>query len=57
MADINFFLDMMNIRVDTGKLISEIIKGNTDEEFIKKFILYLTNLIFEEGYFKSSLIN
>ena len=57
MPEINFFLDMMNIRVDTGQLISEIMKGNNDEEFTKKFILYLTNLIFEEGYFKSSLIN
>jgi hypothetical protein len=47
LPDMNFFLDLMNIRVDTGSLISEIIKGNSDDEFTKSFILYVTDLIFE----------
>lgn len=55
LPELNFFLDMMNQRIETGMLISEVIKSNTDVEYGKNFIKYLINKIFNEGYFKSTL--
>ena len=48
---------MMNQRIETGLLISEIIKSNTDDAYIKNFIKYLISKIVDEGYFKSSLFH
>lgn len=33
LKDLNFFLDLMNNRIETGLLISEIIKSNSDENY------------------------
>lgn len=55
LPELNFFLDMMSQRIETGMLISEVIKSNTDMEYSKNFIRYLINKIFKEGYYKSSL--
>lgn len=46
---------MMNNKIETGLLISEIIKCNTDAEYSKNFIKYLIRKILEEGFFRSSL--
>ena len=46
---------MMKHDVETGLLISEIIKSNQDAEYSKNFIKYLINKIINDDYFKSSL--
>lgn len=46
---------MLNHKVETGQLISEIIKANKDQKYIEEFIRYLVDKIVNEGYFKSSL--
>lgn len=45
----------MNDKIETGLLISEVIKCNTDPEYSKSFIKYLIRKILEEGFFRSSL--
>jgi len=57
LPDLNFFLDMMNIGIETGPLIAEVIKSNTDPEYSKGFIKYIVNKIVVENRFTSSLIN
>jgi len=47
---------MMNNKIETGMLISEIIKSNQDEEYSKNFTRYLIKKIIDEGYFRSTLI-
>jgi len=47
---------MMNQRITTDLLISEIIKSNADEQQRKNFSEYLINKIIKESYFKSSLV-
>ena len=56
LPNLNYFLDMMNQRIVTDHLISEIIKSNADEEHRKNFAEYLVSKIINEGYFQSSLI-
>lgn len=56
LPNLNYFLDMMNQRIVTDHLISEIIKSNADEEHRKNFGEYLVSKIINEGYFQSSLI-
>lgn len=46
---------MMNNKIETGLLISEIIKCNTDRDYGRNFIKYLIRKILEEGFFRSSL--
>ena len=46
---------MKNCQIETGLLISEIIKCNSDPELSKHFIRYIINMIVNEGYFKSSI--
>ena len=46
---------MINQRIETGQLISEIIKSNVDQERSQIFIDYLVNKIINQGYFKSTL--
>ena len=46
---------MLNKQIETGELISEIIKSNTDIQYSQSFAKYLINKIINEGYFKSSL--
>ena len=53
--DLNFFVDMINNRIETGILISEIIKCNLADSNTENFIKYLINKIINEGYFKSTL--
>lgn len=55
LTDLNFFVDMINNRIETGILISEVIKCNLEIESTQKFIKYLINKIINEGYFKSTL--
>jgi hypothetical protein len=55
LPELNFFLDLINHGIETGMLISEVIKCNSDPVYSKDFIKYLINKIFKEGYFKSSL--
>lgn len=55
LADINFFVDMINQRIESGLLISEIIKVNSVSEDSSSFVNYLIEKIVNEGYFKSSL--
>jgi DNA-directed RNA polymerase specialized sigma54-like protein len=55
LADINFFVDMINQRIESGLLISEIIKVNSGSEDSSSFVNYLIEKIVNEGYFKSSL--
>jgi len=55
LPDINYFLDMLNHQIETGLLISEIIKSNTDINYSQNFAKYLVIKI-TNGYFKSSLI-
>ena len=57
LKDLNFFLDLMNSRIETGLLISEIIKSNTDENYRQNFATYLVNKIVDEGYFKSTIFH
>ena len=53
----NFFLDMLNKQIQTGLLISEIIKSNTDIQYSQNFAKYLINKIINEGYFQSTLFD
>jgi len=46
---------MINNRIETGILISEVIKCNLAESNTQDFIKYLINKIMTEGYFKSTL--
>lgn len=46
---------MINNRIETGILISEVIKCNLENDETQKFINYLINKIIVEGYFKSTL--
>jgi hypothetical protein len=46
---------MINNRIETGILISEVIKSNLKTSDTYKFIKFLVNKIIEEGYFKSTL--
>jgi hypothetical protein len=46
---------MKMCKVETGLLISEIIKCNVDPELSKHFIRYIINMITNEGYFKSTI--
>lgn len=46
---------MINNRIDTGILISEVIKCNLADSDTQNFIKYLINKIINEGYFKSNL--
>ena len=55
LPELNFFLDLINHGIETGMLISEVIKCNRDPVYSKDFIKYLINKIFKEGYFKSTL--
>ena len=55
LKDLNFFVDMINNRIETGALISEIIKCQLTETQKQEFINYLINKIINEGYFKSDL--
>ena len=55
LKDLSFFVDMINQRIETGQLISEIIKSNVDQERSQIFIDYLVNKIINQGYFKSTL--
>jgi hypothetical protein len=55
LPELNFFLDLINNGIETGMLISEVIKCNRDPVYSKDFIKYLINKIFKEGYFKSTL--
>lgn len=57
LKDLNFFLDLMNSRIETGLLISEIIKSNSDENYRQSFATYLVNKIVDEGYFKSTIFH
>jgi hypothetical protein len=57
LSELNFFLDMMNIKVETGVLLSEIIRSNEDHDYIKNFIRYIINKITQEGYYKSTLFH
>lgn len=57
LPDLNYFLDMMNQRIPTDRLIGEIIKSNASETQRKDFAEYLISKILSEGYFRSSLIN
>lgn len=56
LGDLNFFLDLMNNKIETGLLISEIIKSNKDQKYCERFIRYLIYKIIEDGFFKSQLI-
>jgi hypothetical protein len=47
---------MMNSRITTDQLISEIIKSNADEGQRKGFAGYLISKILGQAYFQSSLI-
>jgi len=55
LPDLNFFLDMLNKQIETGLLISEILKSNADMKYSQSFAKYLIQKIVDEGYFKSSL--
>ena len=57
LKDLNFFLDLMNNRIETGLLISEIIKSNSVENYRQNFATYLVNKIVDEGYFKSTIFH
>ena len=56
LPDLNFFLDLMNFGIETGPLIAEVIKSNTDPEYSKGFIRYIVNKIVHQNLFTSSLI-
>lgn len=56
LGDLNFFLDLMNNKIETGLLISEIIKSNKDQKYCEHFIRYLIHKIIDDGFFKSQLI-
>ena len=56
LPDLNFFLDLMNKGIETGPLIAEVIKCNTDPEYSKGFIRYIVNKIVSENLFTSSLM-
>jgi len=55
LPELNFFVDMINNRIETGILISEVIKCNLENDDTQNFIKYLINKIINEGYFKSTL--
>ena len=57
LKDLNFFVDMINQRIESGLLISEIIKSNSDSENGLSFVNYLIEKIIGEGYFKSTLFH
>jgi hypothetical protein len=44
---LNYFLDLMNHRIVTDTLITEIIKSNADEKQRKNFAEYLIDKIIE----------
>ena len=56
LPEINFILELMNQGIETGLLLSEIIKSNKDQEYIRSFIKFIISKITQEGNFKSSLI-
>ena len=45
LQDLNFFVDMINNRIETGILISEVIKCNLENSDTENFIKYLINKI------------
>lgn len=55
LPELNFFLDILNKKIETGTLISEIIKCNSDVNYSQSFAKYLINKIINESYFKSGL--
>ena len=46
---------MINNRIETGILISEVLKCSLSDNETQKFIKYLVEKIINEGYFKSTL--
>ena len=46
---------MLNKQIETGPLISEILKSNFDQKYAQNFAKYLIGKIMNEGYFISSL--
>ena len=48
---------MLNKQIETGLLISEIIKSNEDVKYSQSFAKYLISKIINEGYFKSTLFH
>lgn len=48
LPDMNFYLEMLNKDINTGMLVSEILKSNLDPEYSKNFIKFLIHKIVED---------
>jgi hypothetical protein len=44
----NFYLEMLNKNINTGMLVSEIMKSNRDPEYSKNFIKFLIHKIIDD---------